>query len=160
LIVAKNDIADLKSLEGRTMAISGVGAAVHTFATLMMQKRGVDVSKVVWSHPEAVRPDAGARGGRTDAAILSSTFTAQALNATGRFHVIADSANDLPNYPWCCEIVRRTSQQIRSIDSRSDQCAVPCGTLDVSKSADATRMSQKLSRHASGCPGSDRPSPD
>jgi len=106
LIMAKQEIPDLKGLEGHTMAVSGVGAAVHTFATLMMQQRGVDPDKVSWVAPgsSAARMQALV-GGRTDAAILSSTFTAQAMSSSNRFHVITDSVNDLPNYPWCCEVV-------------------------------------------------------
>ncbi len=108
LIVAKKEIPDLKALEGRTMAVSGVGAAVHTFSTLMMQKRGVDPNKVQWVAPGSSSARMQALvGGRTDAAILSSTFTAQAMREAGRFHVIADSVEDMPDYPWCCEIVRQ-----------------------------------------------------
>jgi ABC-type nitrate/sulfonate/bicarbonate transport system substrate-binding protein len=108
LIVAKKEIPDLKALEGRTMAVSGVGAAVHTFSVLMMQKRGADPNKVQWVAPgsSASRMQALVAG-RTDAAILSSTFTAQAMKQPGRFHAIADSTADMPNYPWCCEIVRQ-----------------------------------------------------
>ncbi len=106
LIVAKKDIPDLKALEGRTMAISGLGAAVHTFSLLMMEKHKVDPTKVQWVAPgsSASRMQALV-GGRTDAAILSSTFTAQAMKDPGRFHVIADSVTDMPNYPWVCDVV-------------------------------------------------------
>lgn len=146
LIVAKKDIPDLKALEGRTMAVSGVGAAVHTFSVLMMQKRGVDPNKVQWVAPgsSASRMQALV-GGRTDAAILSSTFMAQAMKEPGRFHAIADSTTDMPNWPWCCEIVRQDFATSKPELAQGLVTALSRAVRWMYKNpADAARISQKL----------------
>jgi NitT/TauT family transport system substrate-binding protein len=105
LIVAKSDVADVKALEGRTMAISGLNAATHTFAMVMLQQRQVDLSRVSWvaAGSSAARL-AALLAGRVDAAILSSTFAATALQRGG-YKAIADSVDDLPAYPWIADIL-------------------------------------------------------
>jgi NitT/TauT family transport system substrate-binding protein len=107
LIVAKNDIADLKALEGRTMAVSAPGAAVHTYSVMMMTKRGVDPGQVQWvgAGSSASRTQA-LIGGRVDAAIISSTFAAVAM-AHGKYRIVADSSDDLPDWCWTFEVVHR-----------------------------------------------------
>jgi NitT/TauT family transport system substrate-binding protein len=106
LIVAKSDVADVKGLEGRTMAISGLNAATHTFALVMLQRRSVDVSRINWvaAGSSAARLTA-LLAGRVDAAILSSTFAATAMQRGSAYKSVADSVDDMPAYPWIVDIL-------------------------------------------------------
>lgn len=104
-IVAKNDIQDLKGLEGRTVAVSAPGAAVHTYSVIMMQKRGVDPTKVQWvGAGSAASRFQALLGGRVDAAIISSTFASQAMGRGG-YRIVADTAEDLPDWCWTLDVV-------------------------------------------------------
>jgi NitT/TauT family transport system substrate-binding protein len=100
LVVAKNEITSVKSLEGHAVAVSAPGAISQIVPRLELEKVGGDQSKVTW----VPLGNSGSRlqalvAKRVDAAPLNSGYADRAAKYDF-LHIIADAATDLPNFLW------------------------------------------------------------
>jgi ABC-type nitrate/sulfonate/bicarbonate transport system substrate-binding protein len=104
LVVGKKDITSLKGFEGRSMAVSQVGAVSQIVPRLMIEGKGGDQSKVQWVSVGA----SAARlqsviAKRVDGAPMNSVFAVRALKYD-YLHVIGDALADLPHFMYTWDV--------------------------------------------------------
>jgi NitT/TauT family transport system substrate-binding protein len=105
LVVGNREISGLKGFEGRTMAVSQVGAVSQLVPQLMMEQTGADASKVQWVGVGASAARVQALiARRVDGAPLNSSFAARVLQYE-YLHVVGDAARDLPDFLYTWEVV-------------------------------------------------------
>src|SRR5262245_2294972 len=105
LVIGKKDITSLKGFEGRSMAVSQVGAVSQIVPRLMIEGKGGDQSKVQWVSVGA----SAARlqsviAKRVDGAPMNSVFAVRALKYD-YLHVIGDALADLPHFMYTWDVV-------------------------------------------------------
>ena len=134
-LFAHEPIRSVRALQGRSVAVSGLGTATHVFLAMIMAYIGLDPRKdvTIVAHPprEAMRLF---EAQQVDAYITSPPF-AQELRAQHIGHVVVNSSVD---HPWsqyfCCvvaghqEFVRKhpvaTKRALRAILKGANICAL------------------------------------
>lgn len=94
--VAQAAIPDLKSLEGKSLGVSAPGAVSEQAPRLLLQKKGVDVSKVnfVAVGNDAARAKALAAG-TISGAVLNTVNTIEATSSSPNLKILADVGSEL-----------------------------------------------------------------
>lgn len=105
LLVAAADIHGAKQLDGRTVAVSQIGATSHLVAQLLIKQGGGDPSKVNWLSVGASSTRVQALiAKRVQAAPLNGVFAARAA-AMAPTTIVGDAVRDLPNFLYAWEMV-------------------------------------------------------
>lgn len=114
LLVAQKDIAGVKQFEGKTVGISGPGAVSYQVPLLMIKAAGGDPGKVNFINVGGSSARTLALiGKKIDGGVLNSSFASRTTKYD-YLHVIADAANDLPNFIYTVEVTtERTLEQKR-----------------------------------------------
>ncbi len=105
LVVGNKDITSLKGFEGRSMAVSQVGAVSQLVPLLMMEQKGANPGKVQWLSVGASAARVQSLiAKRVDGAPLNSAFAARVLQYDF-LHVVGDAVKDLPDFLYTWEVV-------------------------------------------------------
>lgn len=105
LVVARQEIPDLKALAGKAFAVSQVGAVSQTVPKMMVDLAGGDGTSVKWLSVggSAARLQA-LIAKRVDATLLNSPYGQRASTYPG-LHAIGNAIKDLPHFQYSWEIV-------------------------------------------------------
>jgi NitT/TauT family transport system substrate-binding protein len=145
VIVAVEDVANMKALANRPFAVSQIGAVSHAVARLMIERAGGDAASVQWlsvgsgsSRLQALNAK------RVDATILNSLQAVAALKS-GALHAIADGLKDLPNFLYSWEIVTQEALKAKAEPLKAFAAATSRGVAwGMDHPEDAAKISQKL----------------
>ncbi len=97
-LVGLPSVANLKELEGKTVAVSRIGSDSHKFGSLMLESGGADAKKVTFIQTGSTTVSLTAlQQGTVKAAVLSPPFTG--IMAEKGFKVLARSRS-LIDSPW------------------------------------------------------------
>jgi len=95
--LAKDDIKDLKGMEGRTLGVSALGGFSHVVAITLLKKHGVDTDKlkVVAAGSDAPRGKA-LIAGTIDGGVMNALVTTETIRTGGsKVHILADAGAEL-----------------------------------------------------------------
>ncbi len=105
-IIARNDIASVKAMEGKPVAVSQMGAVSQIVPKIMIENAGGDPSKVQWvSAGGGPNRYQALVAGRVSAAPLNALHAGLAAEMTDKFHVIATAVKDLPYFIYAWDII-------------------------------------------------------
>jgi NitT/TauT family transport system substrate-binding protein len=134
-LVGTDQVRSIRDLQGKTVAIPGLGETPHIFLASMAAYVGLDPRKDInWvTNPPGEMPQLLADG-KIDA-FMTGPPAAQELRAKGIGHVVVNSTVDRPwSQYFCCivignrEFVRKhpvaTKRALRAILKSADMCAV------------------------------------
>jgi NitT/TauT family transport system substrate-binding protein len=145
LVVAQSDIKNLKEMEGRSCAVSQVGAVSHMVPQMMIEAAGGDPTKVQWLAVggSAARVQA-VIAKRVDAAPLTSSFVVR-TDTYKHLHVIGDATKDLPNFIYGWEVVAAEAIQKKRAALIEFEIATSQGVQwAIEHPAEAMAISRKL----------------
>lgn len=115
-LIAKTEVADIKSMAGRTLATSGPGGIAEVIPFTAFKEHGLDPTKVLTANTGGTSGRLQAlAGGRVDAAMghIIDRIRFESKVPAGKFHVISNFGKDLPHFQFAL-----FAAQTKVIDSR------------------------------------------
>ena len=145
LVVGNKDITSLKGFEGRSMAVSQVGAVSQLVPLLMMEQKGADPGKVQWLSVGASAARVQSLiAKRVDGAPLNSAFAARVLQYDF-LHVVGDAVKDLPDFLYTWEVVAADAAERKRAALKSFVIATAKGChFALTKPDEAAAISKKV----------------
>lgn len=112
VIVAKPSLKTLADLEGHVVGISTVGGIAQLLPQAAMNLHGYDPSKVTWVSVGGSSARAQALiSGKVDAVLVHALQAQELIKSNPQIHIIANLAEQLPNYQFVCYAVRDSTIQ-------------------------------------------------